>query len=161
AKYASKIDSKKIFPYRLPRIARWAAVTLTVAAGLGFVPEYRSKAFIAKQQDAAAVKDVGKHMVEITHRSLEQRPPVLEATQKNVASVEELGLKLNKNQLTRNDALKDLANVADKLKTQLSQLGQKNPPYQALEKEARDNTPGKSSNGLTDNKQLEALQKAL
>lgn len=161
ARFAAKVDPRKVFPYRLPQITRWAVLALAVGAGLGFLPEYRSKEYVAKQQDAAAVKDVGKHMVEITRHSLEQRPPVLDATQKNISSVEELGLKLDKNMLTRNDALKDLANVADKLKQQLRDLGQKNPSIQSVEKEARESNPSKPGNGTTEQKQLDALQKAL
>jgi hypothetical protein len=54
------MDPRKIFPYRLPRVSRWALAALALGAGLGFVPEYRSKAYVEKQQDAQAIKEVGK-----------------------------------------------------------------------------------------------------
>jgi hypothetical protein len=160
ARFAASIDPRKMFPFHLTPTTRWALVVLALGAGLGFVPEYRTSDYRAKQEDAAAVKDVGKHLVEITHRTLEQRPPVLETTHKAVESVGELGLKLDRNALTRNDALKDLANVADKLKSQLQDLGQKNPAFKSLEKEGREATPGKNGGNLTDQKQLDAMQKA-
>jgi hypothetical protein len=161
ARFAAKVDPRKIFPYHLPRTTRWALLVLVLGASLGLMPEYRSQDYLAKKQDAAAIKDVGKRIVEITHRSLEQRPPVLEATHKAIESTEELGMKLDKNPLTRNDALKDLANVADKLKAQLKELGQKNPEFKAMEKEARENAPGKNSLSAAEQKQLDALQKSL
>jgi hypothetical protein len=161
ARFAAKLDPRKIFPYHLPRTTRWALLALALGASLGLMPEYRSKDYLAKQQDAAAIKDAGKRIVEVTHRSLEQRPPALEATHKAIETVEELGLRLDKNPLTRNDALKDLANVAEKLKSQLKELGQKNPEFKEMEKEARDATPNKNGVSLAEQKQLDALQKSL
>jgi len=160
ARFAAKIDPRKIFPYHLPRTTRWALLVLVLGASLGLMPEYRTKDYLARKQDAAVVKDVGKRIVEITHRNLEQRPPVLEATHKALETTEELGMRLDKNPLTRNDALKDLANVADKLKAELKQLGQKNPAFKAMEKEAREGAPGKNSLSTAEQKQLDALQKS-
>ena len=70
-------------------------------------------------------------------------------------------MRLDKNPLTRNDALKELANVADKLKSQLKELGQKNPDFKAMEKEARELPSGKTGGTLAEQKQLDALQKTL
>lgn len=161
ARAAAKLDPRKVFPYRLPRGAAWAVLILALGASLGFVPEYRSKEYLTKEQDAAAIKDVGAKIVEVTHQTLEQRPPVLEPTQKAIESAEQLGLQLSKNPLTRNDALKDLANVADKLKSQLADLGRKSPELNSLEKTARE--PASDKNGLSpeEQKQMDALQKSL
>jgi chromosome segregation ATPase len=71
-----------------------------------------------------------------------------------------LGLRLDKGVLTRNDALKDLANVADKLKQQLQDLGKKNPTIKALEHEARDPNSG-STSSAANQKQMDDLQKSL
>jgi hypothetical protein len=161
ARFAARLDPRKIFPYHLPRSTRWALLALALGASLGLMPEYRSKDYLAKKQDAAAIKDAGKRIVEVTHRSLEQRPPVLEATRKAIETAEELGLRLDKNPTTRNDALKDLANVAEKLKSQLKELGQKNPAFKALENEAREATPNKNGGSLAEQKQLDALEKSL
>lgn len=161
ARFAAKLDPRKVFPYRLPRSTRWALLALALGASLGLMPEYRSKEYMARKQDAAAIKDAGKRIVQVTHRSLEQRPPVLEATHKAIETTEELGLRMDKNPLTRNDALKDLANVAEKLKSQLKELGQKNPAYKELEREARETPASKNGGSLADQKQLDALQKSL
>jgi polyhydroxyalkanoate synthesis regulator phasin len=160
ARFAAKLDPRKIFPYRLPRISRWALAALALGAGLGFVPEYRGKAYVEKQQDAQALKEVGKRIVEITHQTLEHRPPALETARKAVENAEELGLRLDKGVLTRNDALKDLANIADKLKEQLQDLGKKNPSFKALEHEARDPNNG-STSSAANQKQMDDLQKSL
>jgi polyhydroxyalkanoate synthesis regulator phasin len=160
ARFASKLDPRKIFPYRLPRISRWALVALALGAGLGFVPEYRSKAYVEKQQDAQALKEAGKRIVEITHQTLEHRPPALEPARKAVENAEELGLRMDKGVLSRNDALKDLANVADKLKEQLQDLGKKNPSFKALEHEARDPNNA-STSSAANQKQMDDLQKSL
>jgi len=161
ARFAAKLDPRKVFPYHLPGITRWALVVLVLGASLGFLPEHRSKDYIEKKQDAAAIKDIGRRIVEITHRSLEQRPPVLEATHKTLEAVEQTRLKLDKYMLTRNDALKDLANVAEKLKSQINSLGEKNPEFKDLEKAGREATPGKNSSNATEQRQLEAAQNSL
>ena len=60
ARFASKLDPRKLIPFHLTRATRWAAVTLALSAGLGFLPEYRTAAFRQKQQDAQAVKEAGR-----------------------------------------------------------------------------------------------------
>ena len=160
ARFAAKLDPRKIFPYRLPRISRWAVVALALGAGLGFVPEYRSRAYVEKQKDAQALKEAGQRIVEITHQTLEQRPPALETSRKVIENAEEVGLRMDKGVLSRSDALKDLANVADKLKEQLQDLGKKNPTMKALEHDAR-NPNGNSSSSAANQKQMDDLQKSL
>jgi hypothetical protein len=107
------------------------------APGLGFVPEYRSKAYIEKQQDAQASRK-SENTLSKSRTRLWNIARRLGKTRKAMEKREELGLRMDKGVLTRNDALKDLANVADKLKQQLQDLGKKNPSFKALEHEARD-----------------------
>lgn len=160
ARFAAKLDPRKVFPFQLPRISRWSLAALALAAGLGFVPEYRSKDYLDKKAQAAAIQDIGRRLVEITHQSLEHRPPALEQTRRAMESVQEVGLRMDKNVLTQNDALKDLANVADKLKAQLQDLGKKNPTYKSVEREAHER-PGSETPGGAAQKQMDDLQKAL
>src|SRR5579872_2615654 len=54
ARFASKLDPRKLLPYRLPQICRWTVLALALSAGLGFVPEYRSQDYLQKKQDAVA-----------------------------------------------------------------------------------------------------------
>jgi hypothetical protein len=160
ARFASKLDPRKIFPYRLPRAGLWSVTALPLAACLGFMPEYRSKEYVAKQQDAQIIKETGRKIVEITQHGLDHHSPALEQGRKALESAEEAGLRLEKANLSRNDALKDLANVADKLKAQLQDLGKKNPEFKALEREARENSSG-PNNGSANQKQMQDLQKSL
>src|SRR5207244_3683824 len=98
----------------LPKGTRWALALLLVAAGLGFVPEYRSKQYIQKQAETATIKEAGRQLAELTKRSLETKPPALEPTQKALEKIEELGQHLEKISLTKADALKDIASVREK-----------------------------------------------
>ena len=62
AKFVSKLDPRKLVPMKLPRITRWALLVLIIAAGLGFVPEYRSKGYLDKKKDAEVIKAVGEKL---------------------------------------------------------------------------------------------------
>jgi hypothetical protein len=160
ARFAAKLDPRKIFPYRLPRVSRWVLAALALSAGLGFIPEFRTKAYVQKQQDAQAIKEVGRRIIEVTHETLEHRPPALEPARKAIENAELVGLQLDKASLTRTDALKDIANVADKLKSQLQELDKKSPAFKALERAAREPNSGSSGNSANQ-KQMDDLQKAL
>src|SRR5689334_10235358 len=81
SRHAANLDLRALGRLALPRRASWAAVILAVAAGLGFVPEYRSKAFRQNQQDAVIVQDVGKNLAELTRRELAQKPPTVPEVQ--------------------------------------------------------------------------------
>ena len=160
ARFASKIDPRKMVPFRLPRASQWALLVLAFCAGLGFVPEYRSKEFLEKKQDAVAIKEAGKKIVELTRHNLEHRPPVLEPTRSALDKVEQLGLQLAKNPVTRTEALKDVSSVTEKLKDQLKQLG-KDPAFKSLERAARESSKTGATTAGEIQKQMEALQKEL
>jgi hypothetical protein len=160
AEHARGLDARQLLPFHLPKFARWALVLLAVAAGLGFVPEYRSKALQQKQADAAIIKDTGKQLAEVTRRAIENKPPTLEPTAKALEQVEELGAQLNKASLTKTEALKEISSVREKIEKEAKDLPP--PPTKALEKAARENNAGSSSqsqDGLQ--KQMDALQKSL
>src|SRR5207237_769956 len=108
ARHAGEVDPRKLSPIRLTKVGRWALLVVVLSAGLGFVPEYRSKQFVLKQRDAANIRGTGKHLAEFTRRNLEQRPPVLEPTQKALETVADMGDKLGRANLTRTEALRDL-----------------------------------------------------
>jgi hypothetical protein len=65
---------------------------------------------------------------------------------------------MDKVSLTRSDALKDLANVTEKLNAQAKELGPKLPPAKSLEQAARDAARAPSSAAQ---KEMDALQKSL
>ncbi len=159
AKFASKLDPRKLLPYSLPQICRWTVLALALGAGLGFVPEYRSQDYLQKKQDAVAIKEAGRTLLDVTRHTLEHRPPAMPPTQKALESVQELGLKLDHSPLTRSDALKDLANVADKLKSELKQISQQNPAFKSLERSAREPSKGRQMDAAQ--KDSDAAQKSL
>src|SRR5207249_4109306 len=153
-------DPRKSLPYHLPRIARWSLILLVLAATLGFVPEYRSKASLQKKKEAQIIKETGKQLAELTRRTLERRPPVMEPTEKALNSVKELGDQLSQARLTRSEALRDLASATQRLKDQAKDLA-KDPALRKLEQAARSPT-GRSSSANADlQKQIDSMQKQL
>jgi hypothetical protein len=159
ARFAAKLDARKLIPFHLPRATRWALAVLALGAGLGFLPEYRTGAYLQKQQDAQAVKAAGKILIDITRRSLDRHDPLLPPTERSLQAVQELGLKMDKVSLSRSDALKDLANVSEQIKTQQKDMGQQIPALNNLEKNARESSRSPSAAGAQ--KEMESLQKTL
>lgn len=160
ATHAQEIEPKKLIPFSLTKAARWAAVVLVFAAGLGFVPEYRSKAHVQKKEDEKVIKEAGQQVAELTKRELAQRPPALETTKKSLETVSELGARLEKASLTRSEALKDLASASEKLKAELQQLT-KDPALQKMEQAARTPSGRNAETAAGLQKQMDALQKQL
>src|SRR6266702_3938809 len=160
AEHARALDPRKLVRFSLPKATRWALVTLALIAGLGFVPEYRGKSFKERKADEQVIKEVGRQLAELTRRNLDKRPPALETTEKSMEVVTNLAQQLTKQTLTRGEALKDLANVADKLKDQLNQMG-KDPALKKLEQAARASTGNDSQTAAGLQKQMESLQKQI
>ncbi len=160
AKCVNKINPSQLLPYRLPKASQWALLVLLLAAGVGFVPEYRSKNYLQKTNEAEIIRDTGRQLADLTRRSLENRAPALETTRQALDSVAELGEHLTKAQLTRSDALKDLASVSEKLKEQARELG-KNPAFKTLERAARNSDKGGLPSAADLQKQMEALRQSL
>jgi len=160
AQHAKKLDPRTLFPFKLPKATRWALVLLALAAGLGFVPAYRSKAYLQKKNDEANIKQVGRQLAELTRHSLEKRAPLLEPTLQSLSAVTNLAEMMQAKSLTRSDALKDLANVAEKLKDQLKELG-KDPGLKRLEQASRSNSGNDSQSSASLQKQIEDAQKQL
>lgn len=160
ADHAKAINPGKLLPFSFPRFAKWAVLLVVLGAGLGFVPEYRTKAFKQKKQDAAVIRDVGKSLTDFAKRTMEQKKPLLEPTEKALADVAEVGTQLQKANLTRGQALRELASVTEKLNEQMREFGQ-NPAFKPLERAAREG--GSSGNQTADGLQqkIDAMQKAL
>ncbi|MGC3959122.1 MAG: hypothetical protein QM813_14605 [Verrucomicrobiota bacterium] len=160
ASHAQEIEPKKLVPFSLTKAARWAAVVLVFAAGLGFIPEYRSKAYVQKKEDEKVIKEAGKQVAELTKRELAQRPPALEQTKKSLEAVSELGERLEKMSLTRSEALKDLASASEKLKDELKQIN-KDPALKKMEQAARSPSGRNAETAAGLQKQMDAMQKQL
>ena len=153
-------DAGKSLPYHLPRIARWSLLLLVLGFTLGFVPEYRSKAYLQKKKEAEIIKETGKQLAELTRRTLERRPPVMEPTEKALNSVKELGDQLSQARLTRSEALRDLASATQRLKDQAKDLA-KDPALRKLEQAARSPTGRSPTSNADLQKQIDSMQKQL
>ena len=160
ANHARDLDPRSLLPFHLPRATRWALLVLLLAAGLGFVPEYRSPAYLQKKNDAANIRDTGHQLAALTRRSMEMRPPNLEATKKSLEKVAETAEKLSQTPLTRGEALRELADAAKKLSDLAKELA-KNPALKPLEKAARESGGRGSQSPEALQKQMDALQKSL
>jgi hypothetical protein len=160
AQAVAKVQAKQLLPIALPRISRWTFLLLVIAAGLGFVPEYRTKTFVKARNEAQTIKETGKQLAELTRRNLAQRPPALDQTKQALEQVSELGDQLAKATLTRSEALKELASVTEKIQQQTREMS-KTPAFKAVEKAARASSKGGTTSSAELQKQIEALQKEL
>lgn len=154
-----ELNAKALLPLKLPRSSRVSLALVCCLAGVGLLPEYRTKAHIEQKKTEEVMKETGRALADLTRRSLAARPPAMEPTQKSLEEVEQLGNEIGKANLTKADALKNLANVAEKLKEQANSLA-RNPALKALEKAAK--APGKGGSDATElQKKIDALSQAL
>jgi len=153
-------DSRAALPFHLPRLARWCLVVLALSAGLGFIPEYRSDAHRQRQQEAVIVQETGRRLTELVRRELQVRPPVLEPTRAALDAVSQLGDQLAKVRLDRNQALKELASVTDRIEQQLRELG-RDPAMRRLDAGARTGPSGSPASPEALQQRLDALQESL
>ncbi|MBC8003219.1 MAG: hypothetical protein H7X97_11600 [Opitutaceae bacterium] len=158
AGHAKKVDLKMLLPFSLPQASRWALLILAIGAGLGFVPEYRSSSYLQKKKEKEVIKEVGQQVALLTRRSLENRPPALEETKQALGQAALFGDELTQKPISRTDALKDLANVTEKLKQELKEL-EKNPSLKPLERAARESSSKNGASPSDLQKQIESLQK--
>jgi hypothetical protein len=136
AAHAGKLNIQAMLPFHLPTAARWSLLLLVITAGLGLVPEYRSMEYRQREQDKEAMKEAGEKVAALTKRSMTNRPQTLEQTKRALEETIELGQKLERAKLTRDEALKNIAQVTDKLKDQAKELA-KNPGMQRMQQAAR------------------------
>lgn len=160
ADHARTVDVRRLLPFRLPDLVRWTVLVLVICTGLGFVPEYRSKAYLQKQREAANIRETGRQMAELIRRQLTSRPPTAAPARQAMGNVADLGERLSQVTLTRNEALRDLANATDNLKQDLKDLG-KSPDLKRLERAARSPGSGNEASAPDLQKKLADLQKAL
>jgi len=160
ARHAASVDPRRLLPFRVPTFHKWVLVLLGLAAGLGFAPEYRSKAVLQSRQEKEMVRDAGRHLTELIHQSLARRPAATEKPSQTIEAAADLGQRMANGVLTRPDALKDLANIAEKLRQEMKNPAD-NPALKPVQEAARPSpqTGGKPSPETQ--KQMEGLQKAL
>ena len=160
ARHLANLDVRRLLPYGLPQTTRWALLVLALAAGLGFVPEYRSKDYRQKQLERQVVRDAGRQLADVTRRTLAKHQAVLESTSQAVQSVGELGERLVRNPVSRPAALNELAKMTEKVEEQRQELS-KNPGIKALERAARQADGNHPANADQLQQRMADLQKAL
>ena len=160
ATHAQGLDPRKLVQFHMPSISKWALLVLALAAGLGFVPEYRSKNFLQKEADQKVIKETGRQLADLTKRNLQNHKPVIESTQKAMEAVNELGEQLARKNLTRSDALKELANVTDRLKEEMKESATE-PAIKRLEQAARNSGGENSPDAARLQKQIADAQKQM
>lgn len=162
AQHIKGFTPERIMPFTLPTMARWCALLLALAAGLGLVPEYRSVKHLEAQRDAQNIKATAQKLAEVNKRNLETRPPVLETTQKTMDAVSELAASLAKSPFTRAEAVKQVDNTIEKVQKQMGDLTQ-NPGMKKLDQAAREPTrsSGNSANSGDTQKKMDELEKRL
>ena len=148
----------KAMPYGLPRWAGWIVLILAMGAGIGFVPEYRSERYLEERAVVEATREAGQQLTDLTARQLAHQPPALESTREILEAVEELGVRLGKVELNREEALRELASVSERLREELASLGRR-PALKRLEAGNRSGAGGEAHPELR--RQAEALQKQL
>jgi len=160
AEHAKALNPRNLITFTLPRAARWAVLILAVTVGLGFVPEYRSKKYKQDKADKENITDVAKQLADLTRQSLEKRPPILSNTVSTMEAVTNMAEQLARQPTTRTEALKDLANMSEKLKDQLKEMG-KDPTFKKLEQAAHPSSGNDSQSSAALQKQMDAMQKQL
>lgn len=160
ARRLDEVNVPALLPFHLPRAWKSVLLVLVLGAGLGFVPEYRSAAHLQKQREQAAVEEAGQRLAEIARRTLDKRQPELDSTRKSLESVEDLGKELARRPLTRDEALRDLAKLTEKVDQDLQEIARK-PGVKSLERTARSSSSDSPGSADELQKRLDALQKQM
>lgn len=152
--FLDRVHPKNLIAFNLPSLAKWSVLVLALSAGLGFIPEYRTEAYLQEEKEKAHIKSTGEHLVKFIRQELKERPPALQPTEKAMQKVDELGTKLTKAKLTRDNALKDIASVTEMLKKEHTSLDQ-NPALRRMQKAAR------QPSGSAPSETMSAMQKKM
>jgi len=147
ARHATGLDPVRLVPSLFPRPALLGTGALLLAGLLALLPAYRTPAQRQRQEEATSVAEAGRGLAALTREQLTERKPALEPTEKTLNEVAEFGDKLARLSTTRNEALRDLANLTQKVQDRFEQMGEK-PGLRTLEKAAREPSGGSGSAGL-------------
>lgn len=120
--HAGKLDTAKLIPFQLNRPFRIAVACLAVGAAVQWLPEYRSAAWLQKQQEQAVIKDVGQNLVQVLQRQAEQKTNASPVVQAGIENAIDLGKELERAKLSRPEALKELSTAAEKVREQLKEM---------------------------------------
>ncbi|MFL2910845.1 MAG: hypothetical protein ACJZ70_09935 [Limisphaerales bacterium] len=120
-----KIETKSLLPLRLPKSCNWILLLLIACFVLGFVPERRSKFYLDQQNDLAIIDDVGANLENLTRWQVKENKPYFDPTETALDSVQDLGAEFQKRQITREDALVKISDMAEQLRSEIKKFGSK------------------------------------
>lgn len=106
------------------------------------------------------MKEAGAQLAGLVKRQLEQRAPVMEPPKRALNEVADLAARLSSAKLTREDALKDLAKVTDKVNQEASEL-QRNAALKKMVEAAKSPDKGAQTGNAALQKRMEELSKQL
>lgn len=158
--YLDRVRADRLLTYQLPRVARWTVLVLLLSASLGFVPEYRSEAYLNRQREEAVMKETGQRLSSFAQRTLQQRPPKMKPTEKAMVSMDELGKRLTSAKLTRAEAMERIASVTDELSDEAKNLGE-NPAFRRMQRQAKTPSGAPSSTAKSLQRQMDALRQKM
>ena len=161
AEHAKDLDPRRLVPFRLPKATRWALVVLALGAGLGFVPEYRSKSYLQKKADQQNIKEAGRQLADLTRRNLEKRPPALEPTQKALEAVTRSGRPTDQEDPHAQRGAQGPGQRGREAQGASSRNWARIPALRKLEQAARAATGNDSQTAAGLQKQIESLQKQM
>ncbi len=159
AAHASRVDPRKLAPFRLTTAAKIAAIILLAAAMLGFVPEQRSELQKRRQADAENIRETGRRISELSRRLVEKRPPTVQSTQVAMETAMDLGKGLERATLTRMDAMREISSAAEKIRARAKTLAD-DPALKQMRQAAR-SAGGEVSSREALQKQIETLKNQL
>lgn len=154
-----RIDLRRTLPWRLPKVTYWAAMLLAIGAGLGWVPEIRSQAYLTASRDKEVIRDTGKQLAAVTKRILEKKNPAVEGAKTGLKATQELGEQLAKAPPTKREALQELAKATEALKQQAKQMAQ-DPALKQMQKAANSQSPSSQAKAEELQKQIDAMKKS-
>ncbi len=134
--HAEKLDASKLIPFRLTRPFRIAVACLAAGAILQLVPEFRSASWLQQQREQAVIKDVGQNLVQVLQRQAEQKTNASPAVMAGIENAIDLGKELERANLSRPEALKELSTAAEKVREQLKDVA-KNPALRQMARNAQ------------------------
>jgi len=158
--HMGRIKASKLLPWQLPAVCRYLIVVLLLGTGLGLVPEYRSQAYLNQQEETENIKDTGRHLEVLARKILQHQTPIEQSTKVSLEDVSKLGEFLVRHKLTRRDALRDIADMTQKLKEDNMDL-LKNPALKRMAKAARRRSPDSELNPEAIQRKMDELEKKL
>lgn len=125
-----RLDAKRLLPWTRSRVWNWNVGLCLLALALLWVPPYRSPGARQKAEDLRRIAEVGKELQDFAQEQRSARPPVLPKTTESIQELAQLGDRFVQVPAGKTEALRDLANLTQKLEQRL----QESATNQALER---------------------------